>query len=488
MTNVDKNNFMLPISFLSDVTVIEPHICHDLNLCTISGENIDTSNNIPNQSVYDYALQPKCKFEKDVIPLWSKYFTTNKSFLTDTQKLLQNNIPTIQTDFKNVEDIWHEINTETGFHEKYHYIDLPLFKWVNKNSTLLQILSMYNIISPLITLSLPILFLILPFVIIRIRGIHLSFDKYKEVLLHILSKHHIGKVLTMSNVSWDKRVYIIMTLGLYLLQTYQNIMSCIQFYNHSKIIHKQLGEITNYLSRTIDIMDNFEKCCSDLSTYSPFIDNMKIHREILEEYYDYIKQISPHSVSLKKITTLGRPMKAFYKLYNDVKLYHSMQYSFGLSGYIGNLNGLKNNIESKKLSFCTFSDKKVSFTKAYYPPEQKDTVHNSYNLKSHILLTGPNASGKTTLLKATISNIIVSQQCGVGFYKKANILPYHKIYCYINIPDTLGRDSLFQEARRCKDIWMLLKIALNTKDIFAFSMNYILGQIHMKQRQAQYVF
>ena len=140
MTNVDKNNFMLPISFLSDVTVIEPHICHDLNLCTISGENIDTSNNIPNQSVYDYALQPKCKFEKDVIPLWSKYFTTNKSFLTDTQKLLQNNIPTIQTDFKNVEDIWHEINTETGFHEKYHYIDLPLFKWVNKNSTLLQIL------------------------------------------------------------------------------------------------------------------------------------------------------------------------------------------------------------------------------------------------------------------------------------------------------------------------------------------------------------
>ena len=128
-------------------------------------------------------------------------------------------------------------------------------------------------------------------------------------------------------------------------------------------------------------------------------------------------------------------------------------YSFGLSGYIGNLNGLKNNIESKKLSFCTFSDKKVSFTKAHYPPEQKDTVHNSYNLKSHILLTGPNASGKTTLLKATISNIIVSQQCGVGFYKKANILPYHKIYCYINIPDTSGRDSLFQaEARRCKDI------------------------------------
>jgi DNA mismatch repair protein MutS len=31
--------------------------------------------------------------------------------------------------------------------------------------------------------------------------------------------------------------------------------------------------------------------------------------------------------------------------------------------------------------------------------------------------------------------------------------PYDKIHCYLNIPDTSGRDSLFQaEARRCKEI------------------------------------
>ena len=450
ISNSKITTFRMPISFLSDITVIEPHICKDLNLCTISGNTMDVSDN---QTVYDYALQPKCQFEKDVIPLWSKYFTTNKSFLKDTQNLLQGNIPNIQDNFKDVEDIWHEINTETGFHEKYHYIDLPLFKWVNQNSTILQVLSMYNILSPLITLSLPILCLLFPFIIIRVRGVHLSFDKYKEVLLHILSKHHIGKVLSMTNVSWDKRIYIMVTFGLYLLQTYQNIMSCIQFYKHSKIIHKQLLSIKDYLSNTLDIMNSFEKCCCTLDSYTPFIENMKTHRKILLEYYNYINKISPHSLSFKKITTLGRPMKAFYKLYNDVELYDSMQYSFGLSGYIGNLNGLKNNIENNKLAFCKFSKNNVSFTKAYYPPEHKETVHNTYNLKSHILLTGPNASGKTTLLKATISNLIISQQCGAGFYKKACIMPYHKLYCYINIPDTSGRDSLFQaEARRCKDI------------------------------------
>jgi DNA mismatch repair ATPase MutS len=146
-------------------------------------------------------------------------------------------------------------------------------------------------------------------------------------------------------------------------------------------------------------------------------------------------------------------MKAFYQLYNDTLLQESLLYSFGFNGYISNINGLQKNISHKRLSLCHFTKHKTSFKKAYYPPETKKTVHNSYHLNQHILLTGPNASGKTTLLKTTICNIILSQQCGLGFYKKAKISPYNKIYCYINIPDTSGRDSLFQaEARRCKEI------------------------------------
>ena len=80
-------------------------------------------------------------------------------------------------------------------------------------------------------------------------------------------------------------------------------------------------------------------------------------------------------------------------------------------------------------------------------------VKNTYKLDKHLLITGPNAAGKTTLLKTTLFNIIISQQIGFGFYRKAKIVPYDMIHCYINIPDTSGRDSLFQaEAKRGKDI------------------------------------
>ena len=80
-------------------------------------------------------------------------------------------------------------------------------------------------------------------------------------------------------------------------------------------------------------------------------------------------------------------------------------------------------------------------------------VKNNVSLRKNIIITGPNAAGKTTILKATLFNTILSQQIGCGFYSNAEIYPYHYIHCYLNIPDTSGRDSLFQaEARRCKDI------------------------------------
>ena len=70
-----------------------------------------------------------------------------------------------------------------------------------------------------------------------------------------------------------------------------------------------------------------------------------------------------------------------------------------------------------------------------------------------MIISAPNASGKTTLIKTSCINIIFTQQFGCGFYKSCRLNPYKHIHSYLNIPDTSGRDSLFQaESRRCKEI------------------------------------
>jgi len=94
----------------------------------------------------------------------------------------------------------------------------------------------------------------------------------------------------------------------------------------------------------------------------------------------------------------------------------------------------------------------TKFKNLYYPPHETP-VKNNVIIDKKIIITGPNAAGKTTVIKSTLMNIILSQQIGYGFYESAKIKPYDYLHCYLNIPDTSGRDSLFQaESRRCKEI------------------------------------
>lgn len=95
-----------------------------------------------------------------------------------------------------------------------------------------------------------------------------------------------------------------------------------------------------------------------------------------------------------------------------------------------------------------------SITQQFYPSLKKEEcVRNDVILDTFGVITGPNASGKTTYLKTTAINVILCQQFGVGFFSECKMRPYKKIHSYLNIPDTSGRDSLFQaESRRCKEI------------------------------------
>jgi DNA mismatch repair ATPase MutS len=99
----------------------------------------------------------------------------------------------------------------------------------------------------------------------------------------------------------------------------------------------------------------------------------------------------------------------------------------------------------------------------YYPHLKDDAVKNDINCTDNNIVTGPNAAGKTTMVKSVIINVLLSQQFGCGFYDTCKINPYDQIHSYINIPDTSGRDSLFQaEATRCKHI--LSSISENPDD------------------------
>jgi DNA mismatch repair ATPase MutS len=166
--------------------------------------------------------------------------------------------------------------------------------------------------------------------------------------------------------------------------------------------------------------------------------------------------VSEFTYSFHKISEIGHILKTFYEIY-DNKVYESaIIYSFGFNGYVDCITGLQQNIAQGKVSYTKFTTKKNknNIRKNYYAClKDKNPVKNNIKINKNLIISGPNASGKTTVIKSVLINIIFSQQFGCGFYESSLLKPYDNLHCYLNIPDTSGRDSLFQaEARRCKEI------------------------------------
>ena len=450
-----KEHFKLPIFYNEKKMELNKNIIADLELVKTIDVNVSDVN-----PLYHYAFQPNTIFAKKIIEQMANYYTTDTTFLKDTQNFVSNYtaLPHLSSQEKGkIIDIWDEIKNDTGFKEKYHYVDWPMWEHLNKSDYFLQIMSVYNLAAPVISLCIPFIILIVPFFIIKIKGLNVDMNEYIEILKTIASNHAIGKLFTkFHSVKMDEKIYILLSAAFYLFSIYQNILSCMRFHQNMTKIHSHLNDIKKYIEDTETTMHNFLLYTNNLITYEKFNDTLREKLLILSKLREHLETISPYRLSYNKIGELGKVLKHFYDIYNDSQYNDAFLYSFGFNGYIDNMEGLIDNIKNGHIHLAKFTTKKKCATvkKAYYPALiRNNPIKNSFKFKKNMIITGPNASGKTTTLKTALINVIITQQFGCGFYESAIINPYKYIHCYLNIPDTSGRDSLFQaEARRCKEI------------------------------------
>lgn len=77
---------------------------------------------------------------------------------------------------------------------------------------------------------------------------------------------------------------------------------------------------------------------------------------------------------------------------------------------------------------------------------------------NNCLITGPNAAGKSTIVKAVVINVLLAQSLGIAIADSMAITPIYFINTQINIPDCKGKMSLFEaEMYRCKYILDIVK-------------------------------
>jgi hypothetical protein len=413
--------------------------------------------------------------------------------------------------FATMKDTWKEFRGSgkiTDFKEKFSYVETPFLSKLNGSSSFLQFLTLYNISSPVIALLTPLIVLIIPFFVLMMRGLAVSISEYVDILKTIISQHSVGKFLTQfETVSVEQKMYILMSVVFYGIQIYQNVMACVRFYNNIKLVHTHIHAINGYLTATgvnmsymIQLIQTYH-----LSTYEPFREELAEKYALLEEVTRALSDISPFSVSVSKFFQIGYIMKNYYSLFSQTDLNELLDYSFGFNAYMEHMTACRSFVVDGMIHACSFTKaaepeaaersltpiaeeaiaeeasaeeasaaeapllppppavvavKKTGITKlisqVYAPLKAAaatTVVANDIVLDKQLVITGPNAAGKTTVIKSTLFNIILSQQIGYGFYERAEINPYDYLHCYLNIPDTSGRDSLFQaESRRCMEI------------------------------------
>jgi len=413
------------------------------------------------QGLLETIIQPKSKIGFERLNTLSEYYTNNKKFLKDTQKILggwkaDENIESKQKQYDDFYELWKNIKNDENFIDRYYYVDIEFFKFLNNSPLFLQILSLYNLVSPILSLILPIILLVVPFFMLKFSGIAITLDSYYKVLVNIFSKHALGNIFTvMGDISWEKRLYAVVSIVFYFFSIYQNSLVCYRFYKNFGTIHDDLFSLKEYLTTTVENMNILEQSCMKYTSYVPFLQSIYPHKQHCMRLVETLNVIT--QFDLKNLTSkskqIGYIMKHFYEFHTNKDIQNTIEFSLGVNAFMEHMNGLNELRREKLINKCKFG-KNTKLKNAYFPHLiHNEPVKNDIDLSKNIAITGPNASGKTTTLKATLFNLIFSQSFGYGFYSGATISPYNRIHCYLNIPDTSGRDSLFQaEARRCKEI------------------------------------
>jgi energy-coupling factor transporter ATP-binding protein EcfA2 len=424
--------FKLPIEY-TDHYVISDTIIDDLEM----------------KVCYTKIIGKSCLLDK-----WCHYYTANKTYLEESQQLIQN-VNVLPINNTQMLEEYERFHNETNFKDKYQYIHIQALEPLNHSILFLQALSLYNISSPIFSLCTPIFIFIVPFFILRLRNIQISGNEYSELLKKMLTQTNMYKLFySNETITFQQKSSVFVSILFYIFQIYQNIISCIQFYKNIHYISDFIELYKKYCIESIHQIDVLNRHLEAYPSYQFFVKENIKQQSILQTIVNKTSLIFPYSNTFSRLSQIGYIMSLYYSLFYNETYHKAFCYSKYLNVYISDLNSFKSKYKSKKLNVCTFHPKKTQMKASYYLANINDKpVKNNLKIDKNIIITGPNASGKTTLLKSLLLNIIMSQQMGIGCYKKANIHLYNHFHSYLNIPDTSGRDSLFQaEARRCKDI------------------------------------
>ena len=394
----------------------------------ITGEKIDISNDVYKDTNIDkWATKiPILEGSKILIDKLIKHPINDRELLIQRQNACVDYDIDIEILKDYEEDIlWiYKISEEINDNSSIEILFPSSFiiSYINYFEFLLDSYHMYKIyFIPITSILYPVSTFFAPYFYLKnYMKLDITFSSYINTIYYIISI----LLRTTGNFRQDltKFVTLFLYVGIYLYNMYQTYEIAVFLYNTKHKLHEKMDGLVKFVKHSLNITKNVSKTALD-----PFFD-------IDKDFYDI---------------DINNSMTDIYKIWKDEKLKTQLSDLLKTIYGIDVLYSINNLLLSNHWSVPEYKNDTTLWA-AKNPILNNEQISNPINLDKSIIVTGPNAGGKTTYVKTILSNVILSQTFGITYSLKSNMIIYDTINSFMRVSDELGNKSYFEaEAEYC---------------------------------------
>lgn len=426
-----------------------------------------------------------------------EYFSNNNDNLTD----IRNNL----SEIKNIEQdvFWFWNGDDEQYLESLNdlvYFRLPSISRldpnpiVNKQDGALTVYALYKLYAsiPLIVLAPFIPILIIFFFMKFLLKIDLSLKLFmKMVFAQLFSQGDMLKKQCDAYFGEHSILGTLLKLGsqfMWFFMYFYNISTSWKIrevtFKLVNLLKQKTHNIGKFLNNVRGIYDKIKDYPKEIA-----FEEFGFRNKHFCENFTEIDNIFGHNYEEKSdgIFNIGKVLSAHYQFSQIKHKFIKILQFVGLIDYHQSIVSL---LETEKFCVTKYiknNDKPNIICKgSIHPYLYHNGVANNITINSNktrcVLITGPNAAGKSTFIKAMILNVLLSQTLGISASKEFKLTPFYTIQTYLHIPDCKGRESLFEaEMHRSKQYIDSLrnmekgKFAFLVMDELFSSTNYVEG-------------
>ena len=394
----------------------------------IKGDKIDISDDVYKDTNIDKWISklPILEGSQILIEKLVKHPINDKELLEKRQNTIINYdldieiLKEYENDILWIYKIAEEINNNSSIE-----ILFPSTFIINYINYIEQILDLYHLYKiyfiPATSILYPLSAFIAPYLYLKnYLKMDISITSYIEIFYNII------KLLfkTTGNFRTDitKFISIFLYVGVYLYNMYQTYEIALFLHNTKYKLHEKMQGLVHFIRHSQNIMKN-------------------IPSNIIAPYFNI-------SETYQRIN-INNSMTDIYRIWKDDSIKKDISSLLKTIYAVDVIDTINKLLISGEWSKVTYSNQTLLWD-AKNPILKDDQIANPINLDKNIIVTGPNAGGKTTYVKTILANVILAQTIGITYSLRSQIILYDTINSFMRVSDILGTRSYFEaEAEYC---------------------------------------